>query len=47
VDGIRKADVRWEQGQAVIEYDPTRVTPEQFVAAVQKIGFRASILTPP
>jgi copper chaperone CopZ len=44
VDGVKKADVEWEKGKAVVQYDPVRVTPEQLVAAIQRVGFRASVI---
>jgi copper chaperone CopZ len=45
VNGVKKADVRWEQGKAAVEYDPARVTPDQLIAAIQKAGFRAGVIT--
>lgn len=45
VDGVKKAEVRWEQGQAFVEFDPAKVTPEQLIAATEKVGFRASVVT--
>ena len=36
LDGVRSADVDLESGEARIEYDPSRVAPEDLVAAVER-----------
>ncbi|MGH2569126.1 MAG: mercuric transporter MerT family protein [Bacteroidota bacterium] len=41
--GVKKAAVEFEEGRAVIEYDPTKVKPEQLVASVDETGFKARI----
>jgi Cu/Ag efflux protein CusF len=42
LDGVVHADVSFEEKTATVQYDPTRVTPEQMIEAVGRIGFRAS-----
>ena len=42
LDGVVHADVSLEEKTARVQYDPTRVTPEQMIEAVGRIGFRAS-----
>ena len=38
LDGVKKADVRWETGEVVVEYDPGKVTTSQMVKAVNDSG---------
>ena len=38
-----QADVSFEEKAATVQYDPQKVTPEQMIAAVNGIGFRASL----
>jgi Cu/Ag efflux protein CusF len=47
LDGVAHAEVSFEEKTAVVQYDPSRVTPEQMIAAVNGIGFRASLQEPP
>lgn len=34
-----------ESGQAKVIYDDTRQTPEKLAAAIDKLGFRASVVS--
>ncbi len=43
IKGVRKANVEYEQGKAVIEYDPALVQPIAFVDRVKENGFTATI----
>ncbi|MGQ0562722.1 MAG: metal-binding (seleno)protein [Gemmatimonadota bacterium] len=43
--GVTKAEVSYETKQAVVTYDPARVTIEQIIAAVRKLGYRAEVIT--
>lgn len=36
------ADVSFEEKVATVQYDPAKVSPEQMIAAITGIGFRAS-----
>jgi Cu/Ag efflux protein CusF len=42
LDGVVNAEVSFEEKAATVEYDPAKVTPEQMMAAINTIGFRAS-----
>jgi copper chaperone CopZ len=41
--GVKRADVRLETGEAKVVYDETKQTPEKLAAAVDKLGFQASV----
>ena len=41
--GVRNASVDLGAGSAEVEYDETRVVPEQLVAAVRESGYEAQI----
>ncbi len=41
------AEVSFEEKTATVQYDPGQVTPEQMIAAVNNIGFRASLQESP
>jgi len=43
--GVKRADVKLESGQAKVIYDDTRQTPEKLAAAIDKLGFRASVVS--
>jgi len=40
-EGVMKADVSYEQKQAVVEYDAARTSPEKIMEAVEKLGYKA------
>ncbi len=42
IDGVQAA-VNYATEQAAVHYDPGRVTPEQLVAVVEGIGYRARL----
>ena len=42
---MKRADVKLETGQARVLYDDTKQTPEKLAAAVDRLGFKASILS--
>jgi mercuric transport protein len=44
LDGVTKAEVSYEKQRAVVTYDPERVTVEQMIAAVKKLGYTATVL---
>jgi copper chaperone CopZ len=44
IKGVRKASVEFEQGQALVEYDPAIVQPSAFVDRVNESGFTARIV---
>jgi copper chaperone CopZ len=40
--GVTKADVSYEKGEALVTYDPGKVTIAQMVAAVKTLGYTAT-----
>jgi copper chaperone CopZ len=40
---VKRAEVKLETGQAKVIYDDTTQTPEKLAAAIDKLGFRASV----
>jgi copper chaperone CopZ len=43
--GVKQADVRLETGQARVIYDDSKQTPEKVAAAIDKLGFKASVVS--
>ncbi len=43
LDGVKDARVDVDRKRADIHYDPTRVTPQQMVDAVNRLGYQASL----
>ena len=46
VDGVVAAQVSYDDKRAQVEYRPGLVTPESLVAAVDRIGFQATVTEP-
>ena len=42
---MKRADVRLETGDARVLYDDAEQTPEKLAAAIDRLGFRASVLS--
>jgi len=42
--GVKRADVRLETGRARVIYDDAQQTPEKLSAAIDKLGYQASVL---
>jgi len=42
---VQRAEVKLETGQARVTYDDTKQTAEKLAAAIDKLGFRASIVS--
>ena len=42
-DGVVKADVSYEEKRAVVEYDAAKTAPDKIVAAIEKLGYKATI----
>lgn len=45
--GVTRADVSYEAKQAVVTYDPARVTVAQMIAAVQTLHYTATVVAGP
>lgn len=43
LDGVKDAKVNVPSKEAVVEYDPAKVTPEKIVEAINKAGYAASL----
>lgn len=45
VAGVHDADVSYETGRAVVRYDTTATSPEQFIAELRRLtGFTARVI---
>jgi copper chaperone CopZ len=45
VDGVGRAGVSYETGQAVVTFDSTATPPDQFTAELERMtGFQATVL---
>ncbi len=44
LDGVKEVNASYHKLQMVIEYDETRLTEEQIVAAVKKKGYQAVLV---
>ncbi len=45
--GVERADVSYERKQAVVTYDPAKVTPAQMIAAVKTLNYTATVVAGP
>ena len=43
--GVKRAVVSREKEEARVEYDNGKITAEKLVAAIDRLGFQASVLT--
>jgi copper chaperone CopZ len=43
IEGVRKASVQYEQGKAIIEYNPAKVQPKKFIEQIDEAGFTAAL----
>jgi copper chaperone CopZ len=43
--GVKRADVKLETGEAKVIYDDTKQTPEKLAAVIDKLGFKASVVS--
>ncbi len=42
LEGVKEARVSVAEKKAEVDYDPAKVTPEQIIEAVNKLGYKAS-----
>lgn len=47
LNGVQRADVSFRAKEAVVAFDPDRVTVDQMVDAVARAGFQASLKATP
>ena len=45
LDGVRSAEVSYENQRALVIYDPAKVTVEQMIAAIKTLGYEATVVT--
>lgn len=43
--GVSKADVSYEKRRALVTYDPGAVTVEKMIAAIQTLGYKATVVS--
>jgi len=43
LNGVRKADVSYDNGNAVVTFDPGKVTVQQMIAAIRTLGYKAKL----
>lgn len=43
LEGVTKAEVSYEKKEAVVTYDPAKVTVEQMIAAIKTLGYTATV----
>lgn len=43
IAGVKTAQVDVEKKSATVEYDPAKVTPQQLIDAVNRLGYQASL----
>jgi mercuric ion binding protein len=41
--GVQRADVSFRDKEARVTFDPARVTTDQLIQAIDKLGFRAAV----
>ena len=43
LDGIYQVDASYKDDKAVVAYEPSKVSPEEIKAAINKAGYKAEI----
>ncbi len=43
--GVKRAEVRFETGRAQVVYDDAKQSPEKLAATIDKLGFKASVIS--
>lgn len=43
-DGIIKDDISYENGSAIITYDPEKITVEKIIKVIEAIGYKATVV---
>jgi Cu+-exporting ATPase len=47
LEGVEKAEVSFAKGTAQVRYDPSKVTVDDMIRAVERAGFKGSLLKSP
>ena len=47
LDGVEKAEVSFAKGTAEVLFEPSKVTVDDMIRAVEKAGFKGSVLKSP
>ncbi len=45
LEGVDKVKASYKDERAVVTYDPSRVTPERIIAAIETLGYQAELAT--
>ncbi len=43
LDGIHQVEASHKEGKAVVVYEPSKVSPEEIKAAIEKVGYKAEL----
>ena len=43
LDGIHQVEASYKEEKAVVAYEPSKVTPEEIKAAIEKSGYKAEM----
>ncbi len=43
LDGIHQVEASYKEGKAVVVYEPSKVSPEEIKAAIEKVGYKAEL----
>lgn len=43
LSGVKEAKVIFDEKRATVDYDPAKITPQQLVDAVVKLGYKATL----
>lgn len=44
LEGVTKAEVSYEDSRAVVTFDSDKVTVDQMIAAINKLGYKATVV---
>jgi copper chaperone CopZ len=42
--GVKRAEVSLEKAAARIEFDDTKISPDQLIAAIDRLGYKARLI---
>lgn len=44
IDGVKKADVIYKDGKAIVEHDSAKTNTQNIIKAIEGVGYKASLL---